>query len=100
MILGLHPEVGTDRITVLACDRTDRSGSKCTRPSLVAGSGGGKMVGSGLDGILIWIRKDYFRSDKSWAYSSDSEYRYKTVSGCRFCGFWAGNELYDSGFAS
>jgi hypothetical protein len=41
----------------------------------------GEKVESGLDWILIRIRKDYFRSDP------DPNIRYKTVSGCRFYGF-------------
>jgi hypothetical protein len=73
MILGLHHEADTDKITVLACDRTDRSGSEKIIFALTgaytvnpdrdiidslwfAGSTGfGGVVGSGLDWILIRI---------------------------------------------
>ncbi len=63
-ILGLHPEADMDRITVLACDRTDRSGSECTRPTLVAGSGGGEGGGCKWSGLVSGSEIiPHFRSD-------------------------------------
>jgi hypothetical protein len=52
MILDLHPEADTDRIMVLGCDRTDRSGSECTRPSVPLTSVADLDPGSGIGCFL------------------------------------------------